>query len=161
MRFSRFAAVILAALLAFAAPALAHHPGTNLDAVMGDKERFFQVIDQPAPGFDLVDAEGKTVSLADFADRIVVLNFIYAGCLDACPLHSEKIAQIQGLLNQSPMKGTVQFVTITTDPERDTPEILRTYGGSIRLTGFFSPPLPANRKTRRARSQRLTGSSSR
>lgn len=128
MRFSRFAAVILAALLAFAAPALAHHPGTNLDAVMGDKERFFQVIDQPAPGFDLVDAEGKTVSLADFADRIVVLNFIYAGCLDACPLHSEKIAQIQGLLNQSPMKGTVQFVTITTDPERDTPEILRTYG---------------------------------
>lgn len=158
MRFSSFAGIVSAALLAFAAPVLAHHPGTNLDEVMGDREKFFQVIDQPASGFDLVDAEGEAVSLADFADRIVVLNFIYAGCLDVCPLHSEKIAQIQDLLDQSPMKQMVQFVTVTTDPERDTPEILRTYGEAhgldssnwIFLTAPSGQPEDATRRIARA-----------
>lgn len=158
MRFSFVAAVAAAALLAFATPALAHHPGTNLDEVMGDKEKFFQVIDQPAPGFDLVDAGGEAVGLADFADRIVVLNFIYAGCLDVCPLHSEKIAQVQDLLNQSPMKGMVQFITITTDPERDTPEILRGYGEThgldpsnwIFLTAPSGEPEDATRRVAKA-----------
>ena len=116
MRISRFVAVVCVTLLALSAPAIAHHPGANLDAVMGDKEKFFQAIDQPAPGFDLVDAKGEAVSLADFAGKIVILNFIYAGCLDVCPLHSERLAEIQRLLNQSPMKTQIQFVTVTTDP---------------------------------------------
>lgn len=128
MRILRFAAVVCVTLLALSAPAIAHHPGADLDAVMGDKEKFFQAFDQPAPGFDLVDTKGEAVSLADFADKIVILNFIYAGCLDVCPLHSETLAEIQRLLNQSPMKTQVQFVTVTTDPERDTSAVMEGYG---------------------------------
>ncbi|MBE0577928.1 SCO family protein [Devosia sp.] len=133
MRISRFVAVVCVTLLALSAPAIAHHPGANLDAVMGDKEKFFQAIDQPAPGFDLVDAKGEAVSLADFAGKIVILNFIYAGCLDVCPLHSERLAEIQRLLNQSPMKTQIQFVTVTTDPERDTSAVMEGYGEAHRL----------------------------
>ena len=48
-------AVLLGAIAAFAATARAHHPGADLDKVMGDKERFFQVIDKPAPPFELAD----------------------------------------------------------------------------------------------------------
>jgi len=119
---------ICAAVLAPVTAALAHHPGANLDAVMGDKEKFFQAVDLAAPAFELVDAKGEPVRLGDFAGKIVVVNFIYAGCLDVCPLHSEKIAEVQGLINASPMKDRVQFLSITTDPDRDTPDVLAAYG---------------------------------
>jgi protein SCO1/2 len=119
----------LAALAAAAAtPALANHPGENLDARMMEMEQYFQIIDAAAPTFALQDADGKPVSLSDFGDKIVVLNFIYASCPDVCPLHSEKIAAIQASVNDGPMKDRVQFVSITTDPVNDTPEVLRDYG---------------------------------
>src|SRR3546814_10273270 len=88
---------------------------------MTGKEQFFQTIDGPAPGFDLVDADGRPVALSDFADRIVVMHFIYAGCPDVCPLHADRIAEIQEMINQTPMKDRVQFVSITTDPANATP----------------------------------------
>ncbi|WP_237066136.1 SCO family protein [Loktanella sp. M215] len=118
----------LAALTAAAStPALANHPGENLDARMMEMEQYFQIIDAAAPPFALQDADGKPVSLSDFDDKIVVLNFIYASCPDVCPLHSEKIAAIQASINDGPMKDRVQFITITTDPVNDTPDILRDY----------------------------------
>jgi protein SCO1 len=62
----------LSLLLGFALPAHAHHPGADLDEVMGSEEKFFQAIDEPAaPAFELADADGKTVRLSDFSDKIV------------------------------------------------------------------------------------------
>jgi protein SCO1/2 len=68
------------------------------------------------------------VSLADLRDRVVILYFIYASCPDVCPLQSEKIADIQGKVNRTPMRDAVEFVAITTDPEHDTPDVLKAYG---------------------------------
>ena len=130
MRATSFLAFALPALLALGSPAAAHHPGDRLDEVMTGKEQFFQTVDKPAPGFELVDADGKPVALSDFADRIVVMHFIYAGCPDVCPLHADRIAEIQGMINQTPMKDRVQFVSITTDPANDTPDVLKAYGPS-------------------------------
>jgi protein SCO1/2 len=119
----------LSLLLAFALPASAHHPGADLDKVMGSEEKFFQAIDEPAaPAFELADADGKVVRLSDFSDKIVVLNFIFASCTDFCPIHSEVIADIQEKINATPMKDRVQFLTVTTDPAKDTAEVLRDYG---------------------------------
>lgn len=118
----------LPALLALGSPAAAHHPGDKLDEVMISKEHFFQMIDRPAPPFNLVDADGRQVALSDFADRIVILHFIYAGCPDVCPLHAEKIAEVQRMVNISPMKDRVQFISITTDPANDTPEVMKDFG---------------------------------
>jgi len=124
-----FARVVLAiATVAFAVPAMAHHPGADLDKVMGSKEQFFQAIDSPAPPFELADADGKIVRLSDFADKIVVLNFIFAGCTDVCPLHSALIADVQSKINVTPMRDMVQFITVTTDPEADTPDVRRRHG---------------------------------
>lgn len=128
MRSFRTLLATVFAALAFAAPASAHHPRTNLDEVMGDKEKYFQTIDKPAPSFELADAEGRSVRLSDFADKIIVLHFIYASCPDVCPLHAEKIAEIQTLIKDTPMKEMVQFVTITTDPANDTAEVMKGYG---------------------------------
>jgi len=116
------------ALVLGAAPsAPAHAPG-ELDRELLERERYFQPMNQEAPGFTLQDADGRTVRLADLRGKVVVLSFIYASCPDVCPLHSERIAEIQAMINQTPMKDQVQFVSITTDPARDTPEVLRDYG---------------------------------
>jgi protein SCO1/2 len=111
-----------------AAPATAHHPGKDLDEVMGSKEKYFQPIDKPAPAFSLQDADGRKVNLSDFQGKVVVLHFVYASCGDVCPLHSDRIAEIQDMVNVSPSKEQVQFITITTDPQKDTPDVLRNYG---------------------------------
>jgi protein SCO1/2 len=119
--------VVLAPFV-FSAASSAHHPGENLDAMLGSKEKYFQAVDRAAPEFLLRDADGRTVKLTDFRDRIVVLNFVYARCPDVCPLHAEKIAEVQGMINATPMRNLVQFLTVTTDPRSDTPDVLKTYG---------------------------------
>ena len=95
---------------------------------MGSREKFFQAVDKPAPEFSLRDADGRAVSLPDLKGQVVVLHFIYASCPDVCPLHADKIAEVQKLVNASPMKDRVRFISITTDPEKDVPEVLRGYG---------------------------------
>lgn len=116
------------ALALVAMPAAAHHPGHRLDEVMGSRETYFQAVDKEPPPFSLVDAEGRAVALSDFEGKAVVLHFIYASCPDVCPLHADRIAEVQGLINASPTKDQVQFVSVTTDPEHDTAEVMRGYG---------------------------------
>ena len=118
------------ALVLLAPAARAHHPGDRLDDAMGDKERYFQKIDRPAPAFDLVDADGNRARLSDHADKVVVLHFVYASCPDVCPLHAEKIADVQRAIGITPMKDAVRFVTVTTDPANDTPAVLKSYGAA-------------------------------
>jgi protein SCO1/2 len=120
-------AVIVAAL-AMSAPAWGHHPGQQLDEVMGDKEHYFQAMDVAAPAFTLTDPAGEPVRLADFSDKVVVLHFVYTRCPDVCPLHADKVAEVQSMVNQTPMQGLVQFLTVTTDPEHDTPGVIASYG---------------------------------
>ena len=127
MRVTRYLLTALAAVLTTASAA-AHHPGQDLEVMMGSREKFFQAIDKEAPPFTLRDAEGREVGLADFKGSVVVLHFIYATCRDVCPLHADRIADVQAKVNQSAMKDRVRFITITTDPVNDTAEVLRNYG---------------------------------
>ncbi|WP_448116996.1 SCO family protein [Mesorhizobium amorphae] len=116
-------------MIAWVAPVLAH----SLEEVgqdLRDNDRYFQPVDSEAPGFTMQDADGRLVSLASLHGKVVVLNFIYANCPDVCPLHAERIAELQTMINQTPMKAMVEFVTITTDPKRDTGEVLRGYGNA-------------------------------
>jgi protein SCO1 len=104
------------------------HSAKDVEAMMGDKEKYFQQMDREAPGFALRDASGEPVRLEDFRGKVVVLHFVYASCPDVCPLHAEKIAEVQKMVNQTPTKTQVQFVSVTTDPANDTAEVLRDYG---------------------------------
>lgn len=114
-------------LTAAIAPAASAHSLKELDDQLFAKERYFQQVDIPAPGFALQDSDGRPVSLNDFRGKVVVLNFIYTNCPDQCPLQTEKVAQIQSSINHTPMKDLVAFITITTDPKRDTGAVLRDY----------------------------------
>ena len=85
-------------------------------------------LQEPAPDFTLPDAQGREIVLADFRGKVVVLNFIYTNCPDICPLHSERIAEIQEMIEPTPMRELVQFISITTDTLRDTWSVMKDYG---------------------------------
>lgn len=120
--------VILLTMSAAVAPTASAHSIDELETMLGDKEKFFQPIDEPAPGFALRNADGAVVSLTDLRGKVVILHFIYTNCPDVCPLHAERIAEIQKIVNETPMKEQLQFVSVTTDPANDSPDVLRDYG---------------------------------
>jgi protein SCO1/2 len=80
----------------------------------------------PAPAFTLTTADGGRLSLADLRGRVVAVTFIYATCADTCPLLTAKLVGLQERLG-SDFGRRVHFVSITVDPERDTPDALRHY----------------------------------
>ncbi len=82
------------------------------------------VFHQPAA----VTSEGEEVAFFDdvLKDRIVVVNFFYTGCTDMCSLTTARLAQVYDWLGER-MGRDVFFVSITLDPENDTPEKLATF----------------------------------
>jgi protein SCO1 len=127
MHLLRHLVAVAALIVGFAHGAQAHSLD-EVDAMLEGDEKYFQPIDKPAPDFALRTADGRVVRTTDLLGKVVVLHFIYTSCPDVCPLHAEKIAEVQAMVNGTPMKDQVTFVTITTDPTRDTPDVLRKYG---------------------------------
>jgi protein SCO1/2 len=80
----------------------------------------------PAPEFTLTTTEGGQLSLAELRGKVVAVTFIYATCTDTCPLLTAKMAGMQKRLGPD-FGARVRFVSITVDPERDTPTILSQY----------------------------------
>jgi protein SCO1 len=80
----------------------------------------------PAPSFTLTSQDGKPVALADFHGKVVAVTFIYTECPDICPMLTQKMVQVQDELGPDFGKK-VAFVSISLDPEHDTPEVLKDY----------------------------------
>ena len=80
------------------------------------------------PNVPLMSHEGKTVRFFDdlIRDKVVVINFIYTNCPDACPLETAKLTEVASLLGER-MGQDVFFYSISIDPTRDTPEALKAY----------------------------------
>jgi cytochrome oxidase Cu insertion factor (SCO1/SenC/PrrC family)/copper(I)-binding protein len=79
------------------------------------------------PSFTLTDFNGQPFDFVDRTrDKVALLFFGYTHCPDVCPLH---MANIAAVLRQMPATDRARVTTIfvTTDPERDTPERLRTW----------------------------------
>src|SRR5258706_9751384 len=80
----------------------------------------------PAPEFTLTSQDGAPVSLADFRGKVVATTFIYTLCTDTCPVLTPMMSFVQDRLGRD--FGTkIAFVSITVDPERDTPAVLKEY----------------------------------
>jgi protein SCO1/2 len=81
---------------------------------------------KPAPEFTLTNQDSKRVALKDLRGKVLVITFIFASCTDTCPLLTAKMAGIQNRLGAD-FGSQVYFVSVTVDPERDTPEVLKRY----------------------------------
>lgn len=84
---------------------------------------------------ELVTQNGQTVRFYTdvLKDRVVLINFIFTHCQDACPLISKKLLETRGLLDEA-TSGRVYFISISIDPERDTPEALVEFATKFKLT---------------------------
>ena len=79
-----------------------------------------------APDFTLLSQDRVRVSLRDFRGKVVAIAFIYTYCTDVCPMLTDNMARVQEKLGTA--FGTkIDFVSITVDPERDTPDVLKQY----------------------------------
>jgi protein SCO1/2 len=92
-----------------------------------------------ARDFALPDAQGQLRTLADFKGKVTVVFFGFTQCPDVCPTTLVELAQIKKALGADGER--LQAVFITVDPERDTPEILKSYMAS------FDPSFVALRGT--------------
>ena len=81
-----------------------------------------------APDFTLYDTSGKRTRLSDYRGRVVVVAFIFTSCPGVCPLISKQMSALQtGLKNENLFGGKAGMLSITVDPETDTPEVLTKY----------------------------------
>jgi protein SCO1/2 len=90
-----------------------------------------------APEFTLTTQDGKRLSLKELRGKVVAVTFIYASCADTCPILTAKMAGLQAGLGPD-LGARVTFVSITVDPERDTPEVLKRYaeGHGAKMAGW-------------------------
>ena len=83
-----------------------------------------------APMTVLVGQDGKPLSLADFKDKAVALTFIFTRCPlpDFCPRMNSQFAEMETALAKDPaLYGKTQLLSVSFDPEHDSPEVLREY----------------------------------
>jgi protein SCO1/2 len=76
------------------------------------------------PAFSLEERSGRTVTDRDLRGRIWVADFIFTSCAGVCPEMSEGMRRVQAALGGDP---DALCVSISVDPARDTPEVLRGY----------------------------------
>ncbi len=127
------AALTLAATAAWASlsPAAAAEPADPHahchEAMQGMKRATRTTAEYALPKVELVRDDGKTVSFpAEIDDgKPVVLDFIYTTCTTICPVLSGTFARLQDVLGSD--KDRVHMVSISIDPEQDTPARLAEY----------------------------------
>jgi protein SCO1/2 len=109
---------LILALLTSLTPGLAH------EAADQEEQRLPML--GAAPDFALTSQDGTEVTLESLRGKVVAVTFIYTWCPDICPMLTDKMARVQDQLGEH--FGTdVAFVSITFDPKRDTPEVLKEY----------------------------------
>src|SRR5262245_50092303 len=98
--------------------ALAMPPGDSRLAVI-----------RPAPGFTLTTQDEKSLRCANLNGKVRLVSFVFTTCSGSCPATTHRMAQVQEALHKKGLDkaGQVQLLSISLDPERDTPGVLRNY----------------------------------
>lgn len=81
------------------------------------------------PAASLVDENGKTVNLDSLKGQVIVYDFIFTNCGGTCPIMT---ANMRSLTQKIPKDAPVRFVSISVDPARDTPAVLKEYAKRVR-----------------------------
>ena len=79
------------------------------------------------PSFSLTNIDGSIITEKTLNDKISIISFIFTQCEGACPIMSENMATLQERFSKS---DDVQFLSITTDPDFDTLDVLNQYSSN-------------------------------
>ena len=79
------------------------------------------------PSFQLVNQNGRPFGSAQLAGKIWIADFIYTTCPGPCPMISSRMSELQKPLE----KTGVHLVSFSVDPDKDTPQVLRSYAEKL------------------------------
>ncbi len=79
------------------------------------------------PSFSLTDDHGGAVRREDLLGKVSVVDFVFTSCSSACPLLSAEMGRLQHDVVSGGLANQVQLLSVSVDPERDTPERLREF----------------------------------
>lgn len=119
-RTSGWVALTLAFLLAPGAELSAHK--SILKVEFAERRELDVLIDN----FTLTDQDGERLEFGKLRGRPVVINFMYTSCPDLCPLLTASLKILRDHMKPAEARD-IRFLSITTDPEIDTPEVLKAY----------------------------------
>lgn len=124
----RIAALALTLGLTPCVPAMAEDHAAHHHHAMPDAQEGYvrTQANYAIPDVKLLDIRGARVSLrSQLDDKPVILNFIFTSCGAICPVMSTTFSQVQKALG--PERDAVRMVSISIDPEHDTPAALKSY----------------------------------
>src|ERR1700728_2765519 len=75
--------------------------------------------------FTLTNENGQATTLTDLTNHVWIADIIFTRCVGPCPRMTAQMKSVQDGLSQD---GNARLVTLTTDPDYDSPEILKRYG---------------------------------
>jgi protein SCO1/2 len=75
--------------------------------------------------FTLTNQDGQITTLADLTNRVWVADIIFTRCAGPCPIMTGKMEKLQDAL---PQTSGAKLVTLTTDPDYDSPAVMKKYG---------------------------------
>jgi protein SCO1/2 len=87
-----------------------------------------------APGFALTDQDGRRLTSEDLRGHLVLYNFTYTRCQAPCPQTTPVMRSVQDRLREVDTRGvpiTITLLTLSFDPEHDTPERLRAFANEL------------------------------
>lgn len=91
---------------------------------------------EDVPDFVLTNQDGKRISLHDYRGKTLLITFIYTRCPfpDFCPRMSSNFNEIYKQLGSNPGLANLELLSVSFDPEHDTPKVLRDYGFHVAQT---------------------------
>ena len=109
-----------------------HDPHAHHKMMMKQTDYKSSVHSYTTPELVLIDMHGNKISLAEALgdEGPVILNFIFTTCTTICPVLSATFSQVQRELGDD--TKNVRIISITIDPEQDTPERLKEYAGKFK-----------------------------
>ncbi len=85
-----------------------------------------------APGYALTDQDGKRLTNEDMRGKLVLYNITHTSCEPPCRPTSQTMQEVQARLGELENNSVpIEFVTISLDPDKDTPQVLREYAAAL------------------------------
>lgn len=124
--------LLLAALAALALGPATAAPQPDLSLPKPGSYQLDRIM--PAPHGAVLDSEGRARRLAEFTTgKVTLFSFVYTACTDSrgCPLALAVMHALKTAIELEPaLRGRIRFVSLSFDPQFDTPEVMRSYGGA-------------------------------
>lgn len=87
------------------------------------------------PSVTLEDHNGETYDFSEFQGKYMLMTFIYTACSTVCPQLEMNVKEIYDAIPAQYLRDDLMFLSVSFDPERDTPEILNNYRENIGSDG--------------------------